>query len=379
MSGASTPVSRSAAIVALAVGALLCAPAHASANEKVDEIDDVGKIDQTEPAVDDAAGERRDPRHACDEVLTSASALGERARDGELSPRDANALHGAIGRALRADAGGAAGASAGARGEAAAAATDARARAGGEACAPRVRRWLESQPCTAAYGVVASGAFGADSWPAAFTAAVVGRALDRAARGELGCAKVVLPSVQSASRVDAELIAVLRRARGAPDAGVVDASWLVLGTMELRAREAEQPDLARVVDDEIAAELARRAPGDRGALLEAAGNGGCTGCAPDVARATLSADPLTRRAAVGALRFVGEPRAASALCVSLRSDDDARVRAHAAWSLGWSDVAAETRIACLREAARLDRSADVRADAAQALASLAPGTRELGL
>jgi hypothetical protein len=201
----------------------------------------------------------------------------------------------------------------------------------------------------------------------------VDRATKLAVAGDLSCAKRTLPSVQQAANVDAKLAgAVVKATALASDRETADAAWMVLGTVELRARLTGAQEIARSVDGRIAAELRRRTASgvDTTALLEAAGNGGCEACTADVERAMKAKDARTRRIAAGALRFSEHQGSVAEACRVLRTDADETVRAHVAWSLGWSRLDLDARVACLREAALKDTNEGVRTDAARALDNL---------
>ena len=126
------------------------------------------------------------------------------------------------------------------------------------------------------------------------------------------------------------------------------------------------------VDAHLSARLATARKGDLGPLLEAAGNAGCTACAPSIARAAGAPSAEVRRVAVGAMRFDTTSGAALAMCRVLGADSEEAVREHAAWALGHLDTHAEVKQACLERAARGDESSPVRAAARHAL-------RDLGL
>jgi hypothetical protein len=149
----------------------------------------------------------------------------------------------------------------------------------------------------------------------------------------------------------------------------------VLGSLGLSAERAGAAELARRVDRAIGADLGRRrrATEDTFALIEAAGNAGCVSCSEEIRLAVGSPRPALRRSAFGAYRFVAGPAAVAAMCVGLRTDPVASVRAHAAWALGWSRSDLEARVRCLRSAVVDDSSADVRSDAAHALDALERG------
>lgn len=312
---------------ALAVSAVLASPGHSGASEQ--------RAQEAATAMPSAAS----LPNACDAALETARTSGA------LDKKEANLLHAAIGAAIRSDA----------------------------SCAARVKSWLVENACTQTHGIVSSAAFGTNEWPAAWTSELVHRALDRDAAGEAACVEATLPSVEQSVNVDPALAESLARATKHGDVDTRDAGWLLLGTVERRARANGNAGLASSLDARIAKELHHRmiAKGeDADALLEAAGNAGCTACVPDVERALAAKDPVTRRIAAGALRFVAEPGAAKRACTVLRSDENAKVRSHAAWSLGWSRVDGETRAECLLEAAQHDASESVRTDAARALEQL---------
>jgi hypothetical protein len=214
---------------------------------------------------------------------------------------------------------------------------------------------------------VSSAAFGSKEWPAAWSAEIVERALEAGG----ACIRATLPSVEQSANVDEALVGSIERATRHGDAETRDAGWLLSGTLERRARANGEAGLASEIDGRIARELgARMKTGDADVLLEAAGNGGCTACVKDVERALASKDPTTRRIAAGALRFVVEPGTTERACKVLRSDENANVRAHTAWSLGWSRHDLGTRADCLRDAALNDPSDAVRTDAARAIEQL---------
>lgn len=311
---------------ALAVSAVLASPAHVDAAKAVDATPDV--VDPAPAMID-----------ACGAALDTASASPA------LEKKEANLLHAAMAAAIRSEA----------------------------SCAARVKSWLEANRCTQAHGVVSSAAFGTKEWPVAWTSEIVERAYERDAAGEASCIQATLPSVEQSVEVEPALADALARATKHADPETRDAGWLLLGTLERRARAQGNAALAGALDARITNELRRRmTAGADGVdvLLEAAGNGGCAACVADVERALGAKDPVTRRIAAGALRFVAEPGATARACTVLRSDDDAKVRSHAAWSLGWSPVDAETRSACLRDAAEGDESDAVRTAAARALEQL---------
>jgi len=147
---------------------------------------------------------------------------------------------------------------------------------------------------------------------------------------------------------------------------------MVLGTVLSIARRRGDVALASALEPRLSTELARRARtgADATALLEAAGNGSCGTCGDEIARAIGSKDSRIRRIAVGALRFSNEPVAVSTACRALRDDEEVTVRAHAAWSLGWSRVGLDLRAECLRDALENDPDREVRESAAQALARI---------
>lgn len=328
----------------LAAAALFAAPGHAAVRSVRAETPRA-PIAESASSASRAEAPPASPAPAapsCDAALAAASA-SERQSD-EAS----NALLGAVGRAIAEDA----------------------------TCAPRVRAWLAAHACTQTHGVVSSAAFASEAWPAAWTTDEVARAGALAAKGDASCAKRTLPSVEDAARVDDGLAAAVARVTTSRDRETRDAAWIVLGAVAQRARTTGASALAKKLDADIAAELRRRsaAGADLDAALEAAGNAGCDACAPDVERALASKDVHTRRVAAGALRFSEHPGAARRTCEVLRSDSEERVRAHAAWSLGWSRLDPDVRAACLRAAAERDESASVRAEAARALENLDPET-----
>jgi hypothetical protein len=303
---------------ALALSAVLASPGHAGVVGEPE----IAPAIESAPVVD-----------ACGAALDTASASTT------LEKADANALHAAIGAAIRKDA----------------------------SCAPRVKSWLLVHACTQAHGVVSSAAFGTNEWPAAWSAEIVDRALTDGG----SCIEATLPSVEQSANVDQALVGSVARATKHRDADTRDAGWLLLGTLERRARATGVAGIASELDGRIATELrARMKQGDADVLLEAAGNGGCTACVKDVELALAAKDPTTRRVAAGALRFVVEPGTTERACKVLRSDENANVRAHTAWSLGWSRHDLGTRADCLRDAALNDPSEAVRTDAARAIEQL---------
>jgi hypothetical protein len=105
--------------------------------------------------------------------------------------------------------------------------------------------------------------------------------------------------------------------------------------------------------------------------LEAAGNAGCELCLPAIIHALSAASPELRRSAIGALRFVADVRAPTALCDALLDDPEANVRDQAAWALEWGHAAARERVACLTTSAARDPIARVRQTSALSLTQLA--------
>lgn len=315
---------------ALAASVALASPQHTAA-PPIDTHEAMPVVEAM-PTVVDAVD-------ACGAALTAASS--SRA----LDKKEANLLHSAIAGAIRGDA----------------------------SCAPRVKSWLVTNACTQTHGIVSSAAFGTKEWPSAWTSEIVAHALDRDGAGEASCVEATLPSVEQAVHVDPALAEAVARATEHFDPETHDAGWLVMGTVERRARANGDAALASALDARISRELHRRMTTkseDADVLLEAAGNAGCASCLHDIERALAAKAPVTRRIAAGALRFVAEPGATARACRVLRADDDAKVRSHVAWSLGWSHVELETRLECLRDAMERDASEAVRTDAARAIEQL---------
>lgn len=314
---------------ALAVSAALASPKH-------------GALPVVADPAPPALATATPPIDACDAALETASTSSD------FEKKEANLLHAAVASAIRSDA----------------------------SCAARVKSWLTVHACTQAHGIVSSAAFGTKEWPAAWTSEIVAHALDRDAAGEASCVEATLPSVEQSVHVDPALAEAITRATKHSDPETRDAGWMLMGTVERRARTNGDAALASSLDARIGRELHRRmmtrstTRDDVDVLLEAAGNAGCASCVPDVERALAAKEPVTRRIAAGALRFVVEPGATARACKVLRADEDARVRSHAAWSLGWSHGDLEARLGCLREASERDASEAVRTDAARAIEQL---------
>lgn len=308
----------------LAAIGLVVAPAHA-----------------TSRTLPEAPATSRAPSRVADGDETCTSALRVASESEHLEEKPSNALFGAVGHAIAVDA----------------------------SCKDRIGTWLTTASCTQVYGVVAAAAVAAETWEATRTAELL---TTTTARGEPSCLHAMLLAVQGASAIDEGLATAVLRTTEGRDAVTTDGAWMVVGTVGLAARVRGQPAVASTLEGRIAAELSRRmrAGRDVSALLEAAGNAGCRTCSADIGRAMTSKDARTRRIAVGALRFSETEGAAATACKVLH-DEDAGVRAHAAWSLGWARFDLDVREACLRDAAQHDSSRDVRDAAAQALEHLA--------
>ncbi len=240
-------------------------------------------------------------------------------------------------------------------------------------CADRLVALVRASDCSGnATGILASAVFASPATSPDAVAGAVERAVDLARSGKNSCARSVIPAVQQANRIEPRLRAALSRAAHASDPSMSEAGWLLLGSAESIARAGGDQKLAASIDDEIAAAVGpavARHASTRATLLEAAGNGGCRGCARAVAAAETDSEPWVRRAAVGARRFV--PGSARATCQAL-GDSSATVREQAAWALGFAEAEDEgpARRDCLTRAAAGDASEDVRKAAEHSLAGL---------
>ncbi len=148
-------------------------------------------------------------------------------------------------------------------------------------------------------------------------------------------------------------------------------AWAGLGTLAGVAREKKDLPLVQQMDNLILNHLtSATSEEDRVALLEAAGNGGCEGCAKTLQHATEDDSPAVRRVGVGAFRFLASKLSVDIMCNALEQDADASVREQAAWSLRFQSTFADNRIDCLIRAAANDASKIVRPAAVRSLGTL---------
>lgn len=204
------------------------------------------------------------------------------------------------------------------------------------------------------------------------------RAADLLEQAAPSCTRALAVAAQGAARTSVRhvkaLAALAQRDRD-PDTRMV--AWLALGTAEFTARAHADAAAEQLADRAIATALAdaARSP-DRvelhATLLEAAGNGGCLACGPEVQRAQRDPAPRVRRAATGAERFVPGAGPVARLCAALTKDAAVDVRDQAAWALRFREPGdVVVRASCLEPAARDDASEQVRATARSSLRELA--------
>lgn len=244
--------------------------------------------------------------------------------------------------------------------------------AGGSACAETIARRLRSHRCeTASAGVITAALLASTGATSDHALAIVQRAHSELRRGSRLCMMHAIGAVQGSRSAGLPVAeALLQLATGGPDAQSREAGWLAFGSVGRSAVLRGDSDVVAFVDTNLGARLATGRTGDLGPLLEAAGNAGCSACAPFVARAAVAPSAEVRRVAVGAMRFDPASGAVSAMCGALGADSEESVREHAAWALGHLDTHTGARRACLERAARGDESPPVRAAAIHALEAL---------
>lgn len=237
---------------------------------------------------------------------------------------------------------------------------------------PCARRAFElvarSTSCGNALTAIAAGLFAGDLFDADWSASLVEGATPK-------CLESYLPPLQHTTNVSMKLVrAVEKIAKDGASEELRAAGWLVLGSLELVAKRRREPEIASYVEGILKAKLASAAKEERQALLEAAGNGACEACTPEVALAAKDTDWRIRRASASAGRFLPSRGAVMGMCDRLR-DEAAPVRELAAWSMQWRGEHDELRVDCLAGAATGDATLDVRRTAARALTVLAPSSK----
>ncbi len=232
-------------------------------------------------------------------------------------------------------------------------------------CPVRLFETLKKEmTCALSTQVVAAGLFAGDRFEASWQAQLLDGATPR-------CQEPLIVAAQTSSKTSASIVKTLLKwsKRSVAEDGKMLA-WLALGSHERIARKTAQHQLVKLIDHEIAGELAHAKDQHRIDLLEAAGNGPCTACLPHILAASSDGDPHTRRAALGALRFVDDKAHVERVCRAVTQDNTPTVREHLAWALRWSEKHAATRVACLEKAAREDSESLVRMSAAGSLTYL---------
>ncbi len=208
--------------------------------------------------------------------------------------------------------------------------------------------------CGLSTQVVASALFAGDRFEVAWQAELLEQATPN-------CQEPMLVASQTSSKTSLQIVnALLKLAKSAKAEDGPMLAWLSLGAHEGVARKASQKDVVNIVDKSIASELARAKDQHRIDLLEAAGNGPCIGCRPQVLVASTDPSPYVRRAALGALRLFEDEPAVVRMCVGLAKDRTPLVREHLAWALRWTETHIEKRVDCLEKAARQDDESSVR-------------------
>jgi hypothetical protein len=223
-----------------------------------------------------------------------------------------------------------------------------------------VTRLTQGATCGRAHAAALAGTFVAGVEPA-----IVSNALGSMSTS---CNEVIVEAAGFVPNPDASIAIALSKLTR--DDHVREAAWLSFGSIAETARTSGDAALADSIDAAIAPALAASTGEEHLLLVRAAGNAGCTECAPILARDAASSDPSLRRAAVAAHRFLPSASAVKQMCASLGSDDDASARDLAAWALEWRTTHAAERTECLERAAHGDASKGVRLQAVRALGIL---------
>ena len=235
----------------------------------------------------------------------------------------------------------------------------------GSACEPFVLRELESAAsCERAYGAVAAAVFSSEKATTSRIDAVV-------ARARPPCQTILFGALQNGVHVDADLALLVERAARSAQGERRTTAWLALGSLELIASSRGESAVAHRLDDVLHAALKSAPAADRVMMLEAAGNGRCTSCIPEILAALRDPKWDVRRSAAAASRFHESPRAVKGMCDRLLEDDEMAVREQAAWSLRWRGNDDEERVECLVTGAATDRALSVRTTATMSLVVLA--------
>ncbi len=222
-------------------------------------------------------------------------------------------------------------------------------------CPARLYEVLKKEmTCGLSTQVVASALFSGDRFAIDWQAELLEQATPK-------CEERLVVASQTSSKTTVRVAkALLKLAKGSQEEDSRMLAWLALGSHEGVARKASQKEAVNFIDKLIVDELGRAKEQHRIDLLEAAGNGPCTGCRPLVLVASNDANPYVRRAAFGALRYFEDEAAVARMCVGLAKDKAPLVREHLGWSLRWVESHVEKRVDCLEKAARDDEESSVR-------------------
>ncbi len=223
-------------------------------------------------------------------------------------------------------------------------------------------RLTRGAPCGRAHAAALAGAMSAGLEPTVVSAALESM--------HTACDEVLVEGAGFAPNPDATLAETLRRLALNGDDPMRRAAWLSYGSIAETARRRGDAALARAIDVTLAARLNATSGEEHLLFVRAAGNAGCEACEDALAVDAHADDPVLRRAAIAAHRFIEAPDAVARMCGALASDADGAARDLAAWSLEWRTSSGAERTRCLEAAARRDPSKGVRLQAVRALGVL---------
>lgn len=175
-------------------------------------------------------------------------------------------------------------------------------------------------------------------------------------------------------RPNSALVDALRTEMKDSEGDLRNRARVAFGAGANRLRESD-PDVARGMTDELLKDLhAANAPDERMALLRALGNTGSERADDTLLAAAADPDPAIREAAMRALRFVRDTRAARVISQALLSDSVLEVRRAALFAAGFQPAASV--VPALSQLARADEDHALRAESMKTLAKIGADSAE---